>query len=100
MQRIPSFRTFQRKVQFSPGIRTAYRTLHLPPPFIRKMRHVVSAQVSAARGEPEAGNKIEVTEEFGRFVPRVPDQPFVCAFASEHHFLSAAMNFSGELEQR
>src|ERR1051325_6010943 len=66
------------------------------------MRHLVGPEVGIARNiaQPEAGNQIKKPYEFGRFVPWISDKPFVGAFASEHDFLSTAVDFSRKLEQR
>jgi hypothetical protein len=50
-------------------------------------------------GEAEARDEIEVAECFGDFIPGVPDEPFVGAFAGENGLLAALVDAAGELKE-
>src|SRR5882724_13091559 len=91
----------EHAIGIDPGIRTADGILDFPAPRIGKMRDVVYPQISVASdvAQTEAGNQVEKSQQLGRFVPGIADQPFVRALSGEHDFLSATVDASRELKQ-
>src|SRR5204863_3826084 len=90
----------EHAVGINPGVRTGDSILDFPAPRIRKMRDLVDPQISVAShvAETKARDQVEISQQFGSFVPGIADQPFVRALAAEHDFLSATVDASRELE--
>ena len=65
------------------------------------MRHFVQPQITAARpvAQLQSGHDVEESQQLGRLIPRVTDQPFVCAFAGKDDFLSVRMDALGQFQQ-
>ena len=71
-------------------------------PFRRKVRHFVQPQITAARplAQLQSGHDVEESQQLGRLIPRVTDQPFVRAFAGKDDFLPVRMDALGQFQQR
>ena len=65
------------------------------------MRHLAQPKIGAACAiaKRQSGQEVQETQHFGRFVPRISNQPLVSPFPGEDHFLTAGMNASRQLEQ-
>ena len=65
------------------------------------MRHLIQTQVTALcpKTQIQSRQDVEKSEELGRLVPGITDEPLVGTFAGQDDFLAIGVNALGEFEQ-